>query len=125
MTPTHHHTSDHFVIVVSGEFTLTVDGHEHALGRGSCFSLAGKASHVAKVVGSDPAVMLIQADGAWDVVVRRGDFARPTAGSLQARARAVGRGRRPPRVPRRHAGHGDRVLRSRDAADPLVPATTA
>jgi quercetin dioxygenase-like cupin family protein len=68
VTPTHHHTSDHYVTVVSGRLALTVDGHEHELGPGSYFSLAGKASHVARVVGSEPAVMFIQADGAWDVV---------------------------------------------------------
>jgi quercetin dioxygenase-like cupin family protein len=68
VTPTHHHTSDHYVTVVSGNLTLTVNGHDHALGPGSYFSLGGKASHVAKVVGSEPAVMFIQADGAWDVV---------------------------------------------------------
>lgn len=69
VTPSHHHTADHYVTVVSGSLTLTVDGKEHKLGPGSYFELTGKAPHVAKVEGSEEAVMFIQADAPWDVVM--------------------------------------------------------
>ncbi len=68
VTPKHHHTADHYVAVVSGMLTLTVDGKDHKLGPGSYFALTHKASHVAKVEGNEEAVMFIQADGPWDVV---------------------------------------------------------
>lgn len=67
-TPKHLHTSDHYVVVVSGKVTLTVDEHAHALGPGSYFALTGKTPHVARVEGVEPAVLFIQADQAWDVV---------------------------------------------------------
>lgn len=67
-TPSHHHTADHYVAVVSGKITLTVDGHAHTLGPGSYFAITGKTPHTARVEGVEPAVMFIQADGAWDVV---------------------------------------------------------
>jgi glyoxylate utilization-related uncharacterized protein len=69
VTPGHHHDADHFVTVVSGAITLTVEGKDHKLGPGSYFALTGKASHVAKVEGAEPAVLFIQADGAWNVVM--------------------------------------------------------
>ncbi len=70
-TPMHHHSADHFVAVVSGAITLTVDGKEHRLGPGSYFALTGKASHSARVEGAEDAVFFIQADGPWDVVADR------------------------------------------------------
>ena len=71
VTPSHHHTADHYVAVVSGTITMTVDGKEHRLGPGSYFALTGKASHVAKVEGKEEAVFFIQADGPWDVVMEK------------------------------------------------------
>jgi mannose-6-phosphate isomerase-like protein (cupin superfamily) len=68
VTPKHHHSADHYVAVISGTITLTVDGKEHRLGPGSYFALTGKASHIAKVEGNEEAVFFIQADGPWDVV---------------------------------------------------------
>ena len=38
----HHHTADHYVTVVSGTITLTVDGKDHKLGPGSYFELTQK-----------------------------------------------------------------------------------
>ena len=67
VTPKHHHSADHYVAVVSGTITLTVDGKDHLLGPGSYFALTGKASHTAKVEGPSEAVFFIQADGPWDV----------------------------------------------------------
>jgi glyoxylate utilization-related uncharacterized protein len=71
VTPKHHHTADHYVAMVSGTITLTVDGKEHKLGPGSYFALTGHATHVARVEGKEDAVMFIQADGAWDVVAEK------------------------------------------------------
>ena len=68
VTPVHHHSPDHYVTVVSGTLVLTVDGKEHRLGPGSFFALTGKAKHAARVEGKEPAVMFIDARGAWDVV---------------------------------------------------------
>jgi mannose-6-phosphate isomerase-like protein (cupin superfamily) len=69
VTPPHHHTTDHYGTVLSGNITLTVDGKEYKLGPGSYFALTNKATHVAKVEGSEEAVFFIQADGPWDVVM--------------------------------------------------------
>jgi quercetin dioxygenase-like cupin family protein len=71
VTPKHHHGSDHYVTVVSGTITLSVDGKTHKLGPGAYFSLTNKASHTAKVEGNEEAVFFIQADGPWNVVVEK------------------------------------------------------
>ena len=68
VTPVHHHTADHYVTVVSGTLTLIVDGKETQLGPGSYFALLGQKPHAARVEGQEPAVMFIDARGAWDVV---------------------------------------------------------
>ena len=70
-TPKHHHDADHYVTVISGSLTLTVDGKEHKLGPGDYFALTHKAAHVAKVEGNQPAVFFIQADGPWNVVMEQ------------------------------------------------------
>lgn len=69
VTPNHRHSTDHYVTVVSGTITLTVDGKQHKLGPGAYFALTNKASHAAAVEGNEDAVFFIQADGPWDVVM--------------------------------------------------------
>ena len=71
VTPKHHHNADHYVTVVSGTITLTVEGKEHKLGPGAYFALTNKVPHIAKVEGKEPAVFFIQADGPWDVVMEK------------------------------------------------------
>lgn len=71
VTPVHHHDADHAVVVLSGRVTLTVDGKDHKLGPGDYFTLTGKAPHAAKVDGKEEAVMFIQADGPWNVVMEK------------------------------------------------------
>ena len=71
VTPKHHHNADHYVTVVSGTITLTVEGKEHKLGPGAYFALTNKVPHTAKVEGNEPAVFFIQADGPWDVVMEK------------------------------------------------------
>jgi glyoxylate utilization-related uncharacterized protein len=69
VTPRHHHDTDHYVTVVSGTITLTVNGKDHKLGPGGYFALTNKAPHVAKVEGKEDAVFFIQAEGPWNVVM--------------------------------------------------------
>lgn len=71
VTPKHHHDTDHYGTVVSGRITLTVDGKDHALGPGDYFALTNKVPHAAKVEGNEPAVMFIQADAPWNVVMQK------------------------------------------------------
>ncbi len=66
--PMHHHSADHYVTVVSGKLTLTVDGKETLLEPGSYFALTGKAPHATRVEGKDACVMFIDARSPWDVV---------------------------------------------------------
>lgn len=70
VTPPHHHTADHHGTLISGRVTLEVDGKKQTLGAGSYFALSGKASHIARVEGSEDAVFFIQADGPWDAVMK-------------------------------------------------------
>lgn len=71
VTPKHHHNTNHYVTVVSGTITLTVEGKDHKLGPGSYFALTNKASHTAKVEGNEDAVFFIQANGPWNVVMEK------------------------------------------------------
>lgn len=71
VSPSHHHSADHFATVVSGTVTLTAGGKDHKLGPGSYFALTGKMPHIAKVEGKEDAVFFIQANGPWDVVVAK------------------------------------------------------
>lgn len=71
VSPNHHHSADHYVTLISGSITLTVDGKDHKLGPGAYFALTGMAPHVAKVEGNEAALFFIQADSAWDVVVEK------------------------------------------------------
>ncbi len=71
VTPKHHHSTDHYVTVVSGTVTLTVEGKDHRLEPGAYFALSHKASHTAKVEGNEDAVFFIQANGPWNVVMEK------------------------------------------------------
>lgn len=71
VTPLHHHTTDHYITLVSGSITLTVDGKDYKLGPGSYFELKQKKPHAAKVEGSEAAVFFIEAEKAWDVVLEK------------------------------------------------------
>lgn len=71
VTPLHHHTADHYVTVVSGTITLTVDGKDYKLGPGSYFELIDKKPHAAKVEGNEDAIFFIHAEKAWDVVMEK------------------------------------------------------
>jgi len=68
VAPIHHHSPDHYVTTLVGNFVLVVDGKEHRLPAGSYFAFTGKAKHAARCEGSEACVMFIDARGAWDVV---------------------------------------------------------
>ena len=69
VTPNHHHDADHYVTLVAGDVTLTVEGKTHHLGPGDYFALTQKVPHIAKVEGNEEAVFFIQAEGPWNVVM--------------------------------------------------------
>jgi quercetin dioxygenase-like cupin family protein len=66
--PLHHHTSDHFVTVVSGTLVLTVDGKETKLPAGSYFSFIGKKQHITKCESGADCVLSVDSRGKWDVL---------------------------------------------------------
>ena len=66
--PLHHHTSDHFVTVVSGTLVLNVDGKETRLPPGSYFEFKGKKPHMTKCEAGADCVLAVDARGKWDVV---------------------------------------------------------
>lgn len=68
VAPLHHHSSDHFVTVVSGTLSLTVDGVETFLPAGSFFLFKGRKEHITKCVPGADCVLSIDARGKWDVV---------------------------------------------------------
>ncbi len=68
-TPPHHHSADHYSVMVSGTMVLVVDGKEHRLTPGSYFSLTGKKLHSARCEGPDDCVMFLDARGPWDAVM--------------------------------------------------------
>jgi mannose-6-phosphate isomerase-like protein (cupin superfamily) len=71
VTPKHYHTADHYVTVVSGTMTLSLDGKDHKLPSGSYVALTEKMPHIAKVEGNEDVVLFIQSDGPWDVVIEK------------------------------------------------------
>lgn len=66
--PLHHHTSDHFVTVVSGTVSLTVDGQETLLPAGSFFLFKGMKEHITKCAPGSDCVLAVDVRGKWDVI---------------------------------------------------------
>jgi quercetin dioxygenase-like cupin family protein len=66
--PLHHHSSDHFVTVVSGTLLLTVDGKETRLPAGSFFLFRGRKQHITKCEPGADCVLSLDVRGKWDVV---------------------------------------------------------
>jgi len=66
--PEHHHSSDHYVTVVSGTLMLIVDGKETKLSPGSYFAFKGKKPHATTCDPAADCLLLIDARGKWDVV---------------------------------------------------------
>ena len=66
--PLHHHSSDHFVTVVSGTLILTVDGKEQRLPAGSFFSFKSKKTHTTACAQGADCVLFADVRGKWDVI---------------------------------------------------------
>jgi quercetin dioxygenase-like cupin family protein len=66
--PLHHHSSDHFVTVVSGTLVLTVDGKETKLPAGSYFQFKGKMDHLTRAEPGADCVLSVDVRGKWDMV---------------------------------------------------------
>jgi quercetin dioxygenase-like cupin family protein len=67
-SPVHHHSSDHYVTVVSGAMTFTVDGKDTKLPAGSYFAYTGKKTHLTKCDAGADCVLSVDTRGKWDVV---------------------------------------------------------
>jgi quercetin dioxygenase-like cupin family protein len=64
----HHHSADHFSVVVSGTMVFNVDGQDQTLPAGSYFSFTGKKQHTTKCTDPAGCVIFVDAHGKWDVV---------------------------------------------------------
>lgn len=64
----HHHTADHYVVVVSGTMMFNVDGQDRTLPAGSYFAFTGKKQHTTKCVEGADCVLFLEAHSKWDVV---------------------------------------------------------
>jgi len=74
--PLHHHTADHYATVLSGTVVFTVDGQEHRLPAGSCFTFTEKKIHVTKCDAGSDCVIYNDVRGKWDVVPEGGKAAK-------------------------------------------------
>lgn len=66
--PLHHHTADHFSVVVSGTLVQNVDGQDVTLPAGSYFSHTGKQQHTTQCTDPAGCTLFVDAHGKWDVV---------------------------------------------------------
>ncbi|MGZ6163320.1 MAG: cupin domain-containing protein, partial [Myxococcaceae bacterium] len=64
----HHHTADHFSVVVSGTLVQNVDGQDMTMPAGSYFSYTGKKQHTTKCTDATGCILFVDAHGKWDVV---------------------------------------------------------
>jgi hypothetical protein len=64
----HHHTADHFGVVVSGTVVQNLDGQDVTLPPGSFLSYTGKKQHTTKCTDAAGCVIFVDAHGKWDVV---------------------------------------------------------
>ncbi|MGZ6071067.1 MAG: DUF4437 domain-containing protein [Myxococcaceae bacterium] len=64
----HHHTADHFSVVVSGTLVQNVDGQDVTMPSGSYFSYTGKKQHTTKCTDPAGCILFVDAHGKWDVV---------------------------------------------------------
>jgi anti-sigma factor ChrR (cupin superfamily) len=66
--PLHHHSADHFGVVISGTFVQNVDGQDVTMPAGSYFSYTGKKQHTTKCTDPAGCLIFVDAHGKWDVV---------------------------------------------------------
>jgi quercetin dioxygenase-like cupin family protein len=68
VAPEHHHSADHYVTVISGTMSFTVDGKDTKLPAGSYFAYTGKKTHLTKCEAGADCVLSVDARGKWDVI---------------------------------------------------------
>ena len=73
--PLHHHSSDHYAVVIAGTMVFTVDGKETRLPAGSYFSFIGKKKHLTKCEAGADCVLFVDSRGKWDVLPEEGKSA--------------------------------------------------
>jgi quercetin dioxygenase-like cupin family protein len=66
--PLHHHTANHFVVVVAGTVVLNVDGQEHRLPAGSYFSFKNQGKHTTACAAGAECILFADVRGKWDVI---------------------------------------------------------
>ena len=65
----HHHTADHFSVVVSGTLVFrTSTVRTVTMPAGSYFSYTGKKQHTTKCTDAAGCILFVDAHGKWDVV---------------------------------------------------------
>ena len=69
--PLHHHTADHFGVVLSGTMVQNVDGQDVTLPAGSFFAYVGKKQHTTKCTDPAGCTIFIDAHAKWDVVTEK------------------------------------------------------
>ena len=67
--PQHHHSPDHYVMVMAGTIVFNVAGQDHTLPPGSYFSFTGKMKHTTRCAEGAECVLFADSRGKWDVVV--------------------------------------------------------
>jgi len=67
----HHHTADHFGVVVSGTLVQNVDGQDVTMPAGSYFSYTGKKQHTTRCTDPAGCILFMDVQGKWDVVPER------------------------------------------------------
>ena len=66
--PLHHHTADHFGVVVSGTLVQNIDGKDVTMPPGSFLGFTGKKPHTTKCTDAAGCILFVDAHAKWDVV---------------------------------------------------------
>ena len=66
--PMHHHSADHFAVVVSGTMVFNIDGQDHTMPAGSYFAFTGKKQHRTQCTDPAGCTIFVDAHGKWDVL---------------------------------------------------------
>jgi mannose-6-phosphate isomerase-like protein (cupin superfamily) len=69
--PLHHHTPDHWGVVISGTLVQNVDGQDVTMPAGSYLSYTGKKQHTTKCTDPAGCLIFVDAHGKWDVVTEK------------------------------------------------------
>jgi len=65
----HHHTPDHYVVLMSGTMVDNVDGQDHTMPAGTFFQFTGKKTHTTKC--TEACTLFVDSRGKWDVVMEK------------------------------------------------------